>query len=237
MPNELSVVPLVFMYHSVASRGADPNSITVTPSRFQRQMEWLKRRGLRGSSMQQLLDAADRGSTEGLIGLTFDDGYADFTAYVAPVLTRYGFTATTYVVAGKLGGCNDWDAGPVKALMTAEEVREVARLGVEIGSHGLSHRALSNADPDALLLEMQRSRMILQALLDEPVRGFCYPYGAVSEAAVSAARAAGYDYAVSTWCHAKRNRYAIPRTYVGNRDGVTRLYAKQFRHWLSWGRP
>ena len=57
MPGDLSAMPLVLMYHSVSRRDADPNLITVSPSRFLRQMDWLRRRGLRGSSMQELLDA------------------------------------------------------------------------------------------------------------------------------------------------------------------------------------
>ncbi len=237
MHSELRWVPFVLMYHSVARRDADPNMITISPARFARQMRWLQRRRLRGTSMRQLLDAADCGSTAGLVGLTFDDGYADFTTHVAPVLAEHGFTATAFVVAGKLGGHNDWDEGPRKALMTADEVREAARLGVEIGSHGLGHRALADARADVVGLEVEHSRVILEDLLGEPVRGFCYPYGALSDSAAAAARTAGYDYAVATWQHARRDRYAMPRTYVGERDGTPRLYAKQLRHRLTWGEP
>lgn len=236
MPDDMSVVPFVWMYHSVAHRDLDPDLVTVSPARFEQQMAWLKRRGLRGVCMRHLLEAARRGSTAGLVGLTFDDGYADFTTHVAPVLARYGFTATTFVVAGKLGGKNEWDVGSNKALMTPEEVREAARLGLEIGSHGLDHRSLAHAEPDALVYELEHSREILEALLEEPVRGFAYPYGAVSRSAARVARAAGYDYAVATWQHARRDRYAMPRTYVGDRDGASRLYAKQVRHRLKWGR-
>jgi len=237
MHSELRMVPFVLMYHSVACRDADPNMVTISPARFAHQMRWLQRRRLRGTSMRQLLEAADRGSTAGLVGLTFDDGYADFTTHVAPVLAEHGFTATAFVVAGKLGGHNDWDEGPRKALMTAEEIREAAGLGVEIGSHGLDHRALADAGADLVGLEVEHSRMILEALLDAPVRGFCYPYGALSDSAATAAQAAGYDYAVATWQQARRDRYAMPRTYVSERDGAPRLYAKQVRHRLRWGRP
>ena len=88
-----------------------------------------------------------------------------------------------------------------------------------------------------LVLEIQESRDILRASLDEPIRGFCYPYGVVSDAAIRAARDAGYDYAVATRGNAKRDRFAMPRTYVGERDGVSRLQAKRLRHWLTRGRP
>src|SRR5262245_24486765 len=235
MPVELSTVPFVLMYHSIAGRDHDPYHITVTPDRFARQMHWLARHRLRGVSMGELLDAADRGSTRGLVGLTFDDGYADFPVHVVPLLARLGFTATVFVVAGKLGGSNDWELhGPVKPLMTADQVREVAARGAEIGSHGFGHRSLADGGAD-LAVEVERSRDILASLVGAPVRGFCYPYGDLCDGAAIAARTAGYDYAVATWPSARRDRHALPRTHVAQRDQAARLRAKLLRHRLTWG--
>jgi len=235
MPDALTVLPLTLMYHSVSDSAADPYQITVTPNRFTEHMRWLRRARLRGASMRELLNAARQGSVSGLIGLTFDDGYADFSTEVLPVLNRYGFTATVFVVAGNLGGRNDWDAGPAKPLMTADQVRDAARMGIEIGSHGMNHRSLVDADPALLASEVSRSREVLQSLLGTTVDGFCYPYGELSDAAVMATREAGYDYAVATWQTARRDRHALPRTYVGQRDRGGRLLAKGIRHRLSWG--
>ena len=228
-------VPMVLMYHAVQDTERDPYQIAVSPRRFAAQMRWLARRGLRGTSMRELLAAADRGSASGLVGLTFDDGYADFTTNVLPVLTRHGFTATVFVVAGKLGGHNDWDEpGPVRPLMTVEQIREAARAGMEIGSHSVDHRHLSTVDAGTLDVEVGRSREILESVVGAPVRGFCYPYGEHSEAAIRAARTAGYDYAVATRASARRDRYALPRIYIGQRDGVARLLAKEVRHRITW---
>jgi len=230
-----SAAPFVLMYHSVGSREEDPHQITVSPARFAEQMRWLRRRGLRGTSMRELLDAADQGRAAGLVGLTFDDGYADFSTEVLPVLARYEFTATVFVVAGRLGGHNDWEQhGPVKPLLTVDQIRAAARIGIEVGSHGLCHRHLPDTGADALRAEAEQSRAILESVLDAPVRGFCYPYGGVSDAAVDAARSAGYDYAVATRSSARADRHALPRTYVGERDGALRLAAKYFRHRLMW---
>jgi putative peptidoglycan lipid II flippase len=231
----LPETPMILMYHSIGRRDDDPYHITVSPQRFAEQMRWLQERGLRGTSVRELLDAAGNGGAAGLVGLTFDDGYADFLDHALPVLTRHGFTATVFVVAGKLGGHNDWDdEDPAKPLMTAEHVREAARSGIEIGSHGLDHRTLATVGADALQRQLERSREILESLLEVPVRGFCYPYGELPASAREAVRAAGYDYAAATWGSGRRDRYALPRTYVGERDGPLRLYAKQLRHRLVW---
>ena len=193
---ELATIPLVLMYHSVSPYDEDPYEVTMTPQRFEQQMRWLRRRGLRGVSMGELLGAAAEGRARGLVGLTFDDGYQDFVTYAMPVLQRYGFTATAFVLAGRLGGHNVWSRpGPDKALLTADQVREVAQSGMEIGSHGLEHVSLPEADDRRLSAETVRSRAILQELLGQQIRGFCYPYGYVDARVVEAVRAAGYDYA------------------------------------------
>src|SRR5438132_3921790 len=136
--------PLVFRYHSVEPYASDPFQITVHPERFDRQMRWLRRRGLRGTSMNHLLRAHRENRHHGLVGLTFDGGYADFVTEAMPILTRYGFTGTVFVVAGALGGHNVRDgSGPYKSRMTATDVWRAAAAGMEIGSHSLTHQRLS----------------------------------------------------------------------------------------------
>ncbi len=227
-------MPIVAMYHSVEPCRSDPYRVTVSPQRFEQQMRWLARRGLRGAAVREVLAARAAGAGQGLVGLTFDDGYTDFARYALPVLHRLGFTATVFVIAGRLGGHNSWDPdGPRKPLMDAGLVREVADAGIEIGSHGLRHVRLPEA-PAALGAEVGVSRDILQAVTGQPVPGFCYPYGAVDDAAVQQVRAAGYDYACAIWPSPHTGRHALPRSYVGEADGPSRLWAKAVRHRLTW---
>ncbi|HCU93668.1 MAG TPA: polysaccharide deacetylase [Actinobacteria bacterium] len=236
-------MPAVLMYHSVTPYQHDPYLVTVSPQRFAQQMRWLRRRGLRGVSVAELLAARERGSAGNLVGLTFDDGYADFTEHALPVLARHGFSATVFVIAGRLGGDNAWDAGgPRKPLMTARQVRQVADAGIEIGSHGLRHVSLPGVSAPALTAEVENSRAVLQGVSGQPVAGFCYPYGDVDERVVAGVRVAGYEYGCAIWRSAHTGRHALPRTYVGDADSPWRLWAKAIRHRLTWdyrrqGRP
>jgi peptidoglycan/xylan/chitin deacetylase (PgdA/CDA1 family) len=238
MDTELATMPLVLMYHSVEAYQADPYQVTVRPERFAQQLRWLRRRGLRGVGMRELLQARRDGRGAGLVGLTFDDGYRDFRTEVVPALDRYGFTATVFVVAGGLGGHNAWDEpGPRKPLMTAAEVRRVADAGVEIGSHSLSHVQLPEVSDGALVDEVRRSRLLLAEIAGREVTGFCYPYGSVGEREIEAVRAAGYDYACATKTpESLAGRHAVPRTFIGDRDTSPRLFAKVARHRLTTGR-
>lgn len=228
-------MPAVLMYHSVTEYDSDPYLVTVSPGRFGQQMRWLRRRGLRGVSVAELLSARSRGAGRDLVGLTFDDGYADFTDQVLPVLKRYGFTATVFVIAGRLGGENGWDEqGPRKQLMTARQVRQAADAGIEIGSHGLRHVSLPGAAGPALTAEVENSRVVLQGVSGQPVTGFCYPYGHVDERVVEGVREAGYEYGCAIWASAHTGRLALPRTYVGDADSPWRLWAKALRHRVTW---
>ena len=232
----LAAMPLVLMYHSVSPYDEDPHEVTMTPQRFERHMRWLRGRGLRGVSVAELLSARADGRGRGLVGLTFDDGYQDFVTYAMPVLQRYGFTATAFVLAGRLGGDDVWNRpAPTKALLTADQVCHAAKSGMEIASHGLYHVALPEADDTRLSAETARSRTILQELIGQQVRGFCYPWGRLDARVVTAVRDAGYEYACAGWPSAAIGRYAIPRTYVHDRDSSWRLDAKRIRSGLTVG--
>ncbi|MFG2908109.1 polysaccharide deacetylase family protein [Kitasatospora sp. NPDC048286] len=228
-----SASPWILMYHSVAVEKEDPYRLTVSPERFAEQIAWLHRRGLRGVSVRELMRARALGRDDGLVGLTFDDGYADFARYAVPILQAYGFTATAYVVADLLGRDNDWDTeGPRKQLLTVQEVTELAAAGWEIGSHGLGHQALPGLPAEALAVQAGESRRLLEKAVGGPVTGFCYPYGAVDLPAALAVRDAGYDYACAIGHSPLTGRFALPRCYVGARDGAWRLRAKRGRQRL-----
>ncbi|MEO3760958.1 polysaccharide deacetylase family protein [Mycobacterium sp. B14F4] len=225
------------MYHSIAPCREDPFKATVSPHRFERQMRWLRGNRLRGVSMGELLDARVERRGHGLVGLTFDDGYQDFVGYAMPVLQRYGFTATVFALPGRLGGHNEWDPSrPRKELLTANELREMTQVGMEIGSHGLRHVSLPEVDDAVLNAEVVQSRMFLQELIGQhQIRGFCYPYGNLDTRVVAAVQAAGYDYSCAIAPSPAIGRYAIPRTPIHDGDSSWRLYAKWIRSGLRVG--
>lgn len=198
-------------------------------------MNYLKRRGLRGVSMREFARATEAGEADGLVGLTFDDGFRDFLYNALPVLDKVGFTATVFVVGGKLGGENDWEHDieprPRLELLEAEEVREVAERGMEIGAHSMTHPSLPGLEAGILEEEVAGSRRVLGELLGEPVEGFCYPYGDLDEVAVEAVGRAGFSYACAVNPWHSQSAYAIPRIPLAQRDGASRFALKIGVYW------
>ncbi|MEV2212710.1 polysaccharide deacetylase family protein [Streptomyces sp. NPDC050997] len=226
-------VPWVAMYHSVGDCSDDPYRITVTPERLDRQLAWLRRRGLRGVCLRELFAARARGEGRHLVGLTFDDGYADFLEHALVALRRWNCGATLFVLPGRLGGVNSWDPlGPRKPLLTADGIRSAASEGVEIGSHGLTHVDLTRADDVTLKAEVTDSRAQLAELIGAPVDGFCYPYGTVDERTVAAVREAGYTYACAIDPGPLTGPHALPRLHIGQNDTAWRLHLKHKLHRL-----
>lgn len=142
----------ILLYHRIAqiSDQHDPKGLTVSPQQFERQMVSLHHAGYRCIS---LVDAVNS-IREGLrlprksFVLTFDDGYQDLYDNVWPILDRYGFTATIFLVAGSIGCLSNWggQTGPSAApLMSWAEVQELARRGLSFGSHTLTHRRLDSS--------------------------------------------------------------------------------------------
>jgi peptidoglycan/xylan/chitin deacetylase (PgdA/CDA1 family) len=225
------------MYHRVAE--VTENSLSVTPSRFAEQMAWLERHSLRGVGVGTLLDAMRAGRQRGLVGITFDDGYSNLVEAALPALLRHGFTATMFIVSGLLGATNKWDEGPawpVWPLMSAEQVRELAAAGMEIGSHSITHLRLAGADADQLKAEVNDSRASLSDLIGAEIRGFAYPYGSMDAAAGQAVRDAGYDYGCA-WMPpmSEYGFMALPRMFIAECDGDIRMAAKRllFRPYLA----
>jgi peptidoglycan/xylan/chitin deacetylase (PgdA/CDA1 family) len=220
--------PLILMYHGVADVAEDPNLLFVTPQRFAGQMARLARRGLRGVGISALVEAMRAGRQRGLVGITFDDGYPSVLEAALPVLRRHGFGATAYIISGRVGGTNEWDEGPSWPLMTADQLRELAGAGIEIGSHAATHMRLAGATPAQLAAEVSGSRARLAALLGTEIRGFAYPYGSMDAAARQAVRDAGYEHACAVAASLpEMGLMALPRIYVGQRDDATRLAAKR----------
>jgi peptidoglycan/xylan/chitin deacetylase (PgdA/CDA1 family) len=223
--------PMILMYHGIADVAADPNQLCVSPARFGEQMAWLERSGLRGVSVATLVDALAAGRADGLVGITFDDGYTSVLDTAVPELTRRGFGATAFIISGLLGRTNEWDTGPVWPLLDRRGIAELAAAGLEIGSHSTTHPHLAGLGASRQAAEVTASRHQLEDLLSAPVRGFAYPYGSMDEAARYAVGAAAYEYACAVETPlAQLGPLAMPRMYIGQRDSAARMTIKRRLH-------
>src|SRR4051812_37893841 len=203
------------MYHSVSAVGGPLRDLAVPPQRLAEQLAALTAAGYRLVGLTTALDLLDRGSTENLIAVTFDDGYRDFLTPAVPAPTPAGAGATLYASVGHLGQHADWLGGSAAAfgpMLTWAELAEAGAAGVEIGNHSLIHHPLDVLPPAQLRDEIGRSHDELEQRLGLRVRSFAYPHGYHGRRVRDVVRAAGYDNAteVGRRLHAPgERRYAV----------------------------
>jgi len=195
---------IILMYHNIDNppKNARIPNLYVTPRMFRFQMWYLKTAGFKVVSIQDMLALASGDNGRGnLAAITFDDGYMDFFRNAYPVLKQHGYPSTVFVVSGLVGRENIWDHANEsikKPLMDWEQLREIGRNGVEIGSHTKTHPELTRISPDAQEEEIAGSKKYLEEQLNRPVNTFCYPGGDYNQQVKEIAERAGYRCAVTT---------------------------------------
>lgn len=189
--------PLLLMYHGTPdTRPPASARYAVQAAAFAAQLDLLQAFGYRTCRVRDLGAEPLTGRT---VAITFDDGYADNIDGALQALVRRGMCATWFIVSAQLGHRADWIAGDVPGaeLMTAQQVRELAVAGMEVGAHTRTHVDLTRCSPAQLDDEVRGSRADLEHLLQQPVESFAYPFGRHAPAAVAAVAAAGYRQACS----------------------------------------
>jgi peptidoglycan/xylan/chitin deacetylase (PgdA/CDA1 family) len=185
-------------------------ALSVTPGSFAAQMDWLASSGFHPITLADLYGylSGVRGLPSRPVILSFDDGYADFYDTALPILRAHDFTAVAYVVSGFIGR---------PGYMTADQVLEADRSGIEIGSHTVHHADLAKSSAGNVQTELVASKQALEQLLGHPVISFCYPSGRFNRSVVAAVQAAGYLNATTTafgYVHYLFDRYTWSRLRI-----------------------
>lgn len=233
---------LYLMYHELQlpSRELCDNDpgytrYVVPAADFREQMGYLRDSGLRGRSVGEALADPEHPPHHPVI--TFDDG-CETDLIAAPMLKELGFGATSYITATHVGR---------RGYLAAGQVQELSQLGIEIGSHALTHVYLPDLSPDRLRVEMVESRDRLEQLTGRAVVHFSCPGGRWCRAVVDAAREAGYRSVATSRIGLNRpgsEPYRLARVPVAQGMELRaferlcrsqQFWVPQARHWLLAG--
>jgi peptidoglycan/xylan/chitin deacetylase (PgdA/CDA1 family) len=149
------------------------------------------------------LDGTWPDSLKGLrVAVTFDDGYAEIGKNALPELEERGIPSTIFVPSGNLGGRPMWNQASgcgsgEDRIFTPEELRDLARPLVRIGSHTVSHADLTTLGTEEALRELCRSKEELEDILGTRVDLVAFPYGANTEHLAELSRSAGYRFGLT----------------------------------------
>lgn len=119
-----------------------------------------------------------------LVTLSWDDGHP-LDMRIARLMADCGLLGTFYV-----------PISITRPRLDAYQLLQLCAMGMEIGSHGLTHSPLTrSAEVERELVE---SKEKLEQIIGRRVSSFCYPFGKFNRMAALSARSAGYTLARTT---------------------------------------
>jgi peptidoglycan/xylan/chitin deacetylase (PgdA/CDA1 family) len=117
------------------------------------------------------------------VRITFDDGNASDVEVALPALLRRPLDATFFVIAGRCGQ---------PGALSREDVGELARQGMTIGSHGMRHRSWPSVHGEELREELVDAPRLLADAAGRPVHEAACPFGDYDRRVLRELRRAGF---------------------------------------------
>ncbi|MBO4780329.1 MAG: polysaccharide deacetylase family protein [Selenomonadaceae bacterium] len=182
----------ILEYHQVTDDPLDPDFevYNVPPNEFAAQLDYLQAEGYTTITLQNFMRVVHGKGTlpEKPIILTFDDGYADNYSTMLPILEAHGMTAIVYVITNEVG-----KAG----YLTFDELKDMQRRGLEIGSHTSDHLPLTSLDKLTQRRQIRESKTFLEWSGLQTIYSLSYPNGAFNSAVEEILREENYLTAVT----------------------------------------
>jgi len=170
----------ILMYHSISDdseSAVSPYYKTSTPSAvFEQHMRWLNEEGFRSVSLDEGLRIVRQKGLEHekVVAITFDDGFRDFYDAAFPILRRHGHTATIFISTAFVG--EKRRSFKNKECLILQEARNLRSQGIQFGSHTVNHPVLHELSWKEIENELAVSKEKLEAMLQEKITSFAYPY-------------------------------------------------------------
>lgn len=184
----------VLMYHSISVhiKKEKHNKWRVQPKDFEKQMNWFYKNNWKSFTISELIEL-DKIPEKSFV-ITFDDGFEDNFTNAFPVLQKYNFKATIYLVPNQK--TNHWEeknTSVLSNLLNNEQILQMQNSGlIEFGSHTLSHVNLSTITDEQLINELKESKKEVENITKKECKAFAYPYGKFDEKIVTLVKEVGY---------------------------------------------
>jgi peptidoglycan/xylan/chitin deacetylase (PgdA/CDA1 family) len=161
----------ILLYHRISDENLQNSRYTVSVTDFKDQMEKLRYWGYTPVTIKQLADHLNKGSDlpRRPVVISFDDGYLEVYQNAFPIMKRYGFTGTVYIVANRL---------KADGFLQVDQLKELIEHGWDVGSHSMTHTELT-LNHALVRREILQSRLDLENALGIKVSSFAYPFGSL----------------------------------------------------------
>jgi peptidoglycan-N-acetylglucosamine deacetylase len=100
------------------------------------------------------------------ISFSWDDG-SIYDIKLAELMSKYGLNAMFFIPA----------RNKENSVIGAEEVRELYKMGMDIGAHSYNHVYLKTLQPREIEIEIVKGKEYLEDIIKTDIDWFCYPGG------------------------------------------------------------
>lgn len=227
--------PRVLMYHMISEHlpknKSKFNRLRVKPNEFEKQLNWLSKNGFQSFTLSELIDLEE--VPEKSVVITFDDGYEDNFSKAFPLLKKYGFKATIYIVLNRFeqNWATDKDLNQSsnelnsEKMLSNEQIKEMIDSGlIEIGSHTLDHVNLPKLAFNEKIIQIKESKEKIEEIFNITCKSFAYPFGFFDKDSVKIVEDLSYTNATTTvngvFDKTKYSNFEIPRIMISGRQGL-----------------
>ncbi len=158
------------MYHSIDTPKLPRlRGIRVSPKNFDKQLNYFAKKGYKSYTLSEAILNRDSLDEKNLV-ITIDDGFRDNLTNALPILKKYNFKATIFVVINRFD--NDWavyrkskNRGIVDKIekLSDKDIEILLNSGlVEIGVHTLNHKNFSKLSKEEKIEEIVKSKEALE---------------------------------------------------------------------------
>ena len=156
------------------------------------------------------------------VQITFDDGWLGTVDIAAPILERFGLCGTLFVTTDLIGRPHFVSQATLARLPSAT---------LSVGSHGRSHRLLSQLSENQIREELVSSKATLEDLLGREVASISIPGGAIDHRVRTIAAEAGYRLVFTS--EVRPNRRATSPLALGRVAIKQSTTMKDFRRFVE----
>lgn len=183
----------ILCYHQIRDwKGTDSKSAKdyiIPIATFKDHMKMLADSGYHAISPDQLYAYLTTGAKlpEKPVMLTFDDG--DLTQYTnaLPVLDKYGFKASFYIMTVAIGRRGK------QHYMDKTQLKDLSDKGHVIAAHTWDHQNVKKlVTPEDWKTQLEEPKAKLEEITGKPVRHFAYPFGLWKEESLPEVKKRGY---------------------------------------------
>ncbi|HDP99962.1 MAG TPA: polysaccharide deacetylase family protein, partial [bacterium] len=223
----------ILAYHKI-SDDFDWGITAVSKKAFEAQIKYLFENNFQTISIHQYLNKFGNLNTrQRPVIITFDDADESVFNAAFPILKKYQYHASVFVISNFIGKINSWDANLFRRYskhLSRQQLKELTTAGWEIGSHTASHPDLTRLSEQQLINELENSKKLIADLIQKPVDYIAYPFNRFNPRVLQMAQKIGYraGFALSIRPDVDQLllNFAIPRIGVYSIDGLTNFRKK-----------